>query len=127
MRDLDMAGAERDADSDLLRAALDSIGDDAVEPDAGEYEREQSEGRGEHGDQALLPDGGAEKFSYRAYALQSQTGRGFTNCLARGGSERGRVAGGAQNGCQQRDSVLRHRLIHHGDKRLAWAETDVVH
>ena len=43
LHDIFAAGAERHADADLLRALRHRIGDDAVDSDTGEHERESAE------------------------------------------------------------------------------------
>ncbi len=64
--------AERHAQSDLVGAARDGVGHDAVDPDGGEDEGEEAEGSGEGGEDALLRERGVDLFGLRADVFEGQ-------------------------------------------------------
>ena len=57
LEDVGAGRAERDADADLFVSLGDEIGDDAVDAEAGEGEREDGEDADEPGAEARLGDG----------------------------------------------------------------------
>ncbi len=78
--DIGSAGADGDADSDLVGAAADHVGHQSVDADGGEEDRKNPEEGGELCDQALVGNGARDLFIERS---DTADGEGVVNAVHR--------------------------------------------
>ena len=88
--------AEGEADTHLLRALRDRIGEDAVDADRGENDREQSEAGDEQHDEAALRDLIGDALVHGLDVEEGLLGIDGEDGLANGVGEEGGVGGAAE-------------------------------
>src|SRR5262249_49047019 len=88
--------AERYANANLARALADGVGQDAVQTDAGEQQRQQPEETGKRPDQPLLRQRVGNLPGDRLYTGERQGGLNFTRRLPDAGDHTGPIGGGTE-------------------------------
>jgi hypothetical protein len=86
--------ADGEAHAEFARAAGGQVRDNAVESEAGEQEREDSEGTDQHQIQALCEQGAGDDFGHRVDVVERLVGVDLADGGADGGGYGGWVAGG---------------------------------
>src|SRR5262245_14785509 len=88
--------AERYANANLARALADGVGQDAVQTDAGERQRQQPEETGKSADQPLLHQRLVNLPGERLDIVEREARVNFTRRLPDGGDDAGRISGSTE-------------------------------